>query len=63
MASSDKAAPGPFAPYVNTINADDPFMKRVPMKKMDIGANDASMPNGLGDGPGPIVHVGGSQGR
>ena len=62
MASKDMAAPGPFAPYVNTINESDPFMKRVPMKKMDIAANDASMPS-MGEGPGKIVHVGGSDGR
>lgn len=61
MASKDMAAPGPFAPYVNTINESDPIMKRVPMKQMDIGANGPSMPS-MGEGPGRIEHVGGKSG-
>lgn len=52
--------PGPFAPYDNLINEEDGFIKRVPRKMMDIGANRAGMPNGFRDGPGDIVHVGGS---
>lgn len=57
--ANDMSAPGPFAPYVKSINADDPLMKRVPFTKMDIGANPASMPSGMmGNGPGSIEHVG-----
>ena len=56
---ADMSAPGPFAPYVKSITADDPLMKRVPMGSMDIGANSTSMPSGMmRDGPGKIDHVG-----
>jgi hypothetical protein len=62
MASSNTSnAPGggssPFAPYVTTINMDDPLMKRVPFTMMDIGANAASMP-GFKSGVGSIEHTG-----
>jgi hypothetical protein len=63
MANKLNQPPGPFAPYDTTINQDDPFMRRVPVKRMDIGANNASMPNGMGEGPGDIEHVGSSAGR
>jgi len=49
---------GPFSPYVNNLNEDDPLVKKVPMTKMDIGANTASMPKGMPSGPGSIEHVG-----
>ena len=52
--------PGPFAPYDNAINEEDSYMKRVPRKRMDIGANAAGMPGSFRDAPGPIEHVGGS---
>lgn len=55
--AGDMAAPGPFNPYVKTITADDPIMRRVPFPMMDIGANSASMPT-MGEGPGKIEHVG-----
>lgn len=58
MAETKNSPPGPFAPYVNTVNENDPIMKRVPMKQMDIGANSPSMPS-MGEGPGKIEHVGG----
>lgn len=57
--ANDMSAPGPFAPYVRGVNADDPIMKRVPFGKMDIGANATSMPSGMmSGGPGSIEHVG-----
>ncbi len=52
--------PGPFAPYDNMINENDSFMRRVRINAMDIGANRAGLPGGFRDGPGDIVHVGGS---
>ena len=58
--ATDRAAPGPFAPYVEQCVENDPLMKRVPMNHMDISANPTSMPNGLmieGRPPG-IEHVG-----
>ena len=56
---ADMSAPGPFAPYVKSITADDPLMKRVPFNSMDIGANAASMPSGMMSGSvGSIEHVG-----
>jgi hypothetical protein len=61
MADTKNSPPGPFAPYVNAINMDDPLMKRVPFNMMDIGANSASMPSGMmgmGKSPGSIEHVG-----
>lgn len=48
----------PLSPYVNTLNENDPMVKKVPMDKMDIGANSPSMPTGM-SGPGSIEHVGG----
>ena len=55
-----ESAPGPFAPYVRSVTADDPIMKRVPQNSMDIGANATSMPQGLmiGERPPGIEHVG-----
>ena len=53
---------GPFAPYVKQINENDPFMHKVPMKQMDIGANATSMPTMSGETH-KIEHVGGSKGR
>jgi hypothetical protein len=58
MAETKNSPPGPFQPYVNTINENDPLMKRVPFPSMDIGANAASIPSGLiGRVPG-IEHTG-----
>lgn len=59
MAETKNSPPGPFQPYVSTINMDDPLMKRVPFNSMDIGANSTSMPSGMmRGGPGSIEHVG-----
>ena len=58
MASTINNPPGPFAPYDNQINEDDPFIVRVPTRRMDIGARASGMPGNLGAGPGEIVHVG-----
>jgi hypothetical protein len=58
MAETKNAAPGPFAPYVNSCNIDDPIMRRVPFNKTDIGGNAASMPGGMMESPGSIEHVG-----
>lgn len=55
---ADLSAPGPFKPYVNTINMDDPLMKRVPFNMMDIGANGASMQGVSMRGVPSIDHVG-----
>ena len=58
MAETKNSPPGPFQPYVNSINMDDPIMRRVPFNRMDIGANAESM-RGVGmTGPGSIEHVG-----
>lgn len=59
---ADNGGLGPFAPYVKQLNEDDPFMKRVPMKRMDIASNDTAMPSMSGE-TGKIEHVGGSKGR
>lgn len=58
MAETRNNPPGPFAPYVTSINMDDPLMKRVPFNNMDIGANAASMPSGMMTSVGSIDHVG-----
>lgn len=59
MASNTKnSPPGPFQPYVNSINENDPIMKRVPFNRMDIGANGASMQGIPGNGVPSIEHVG-----
>jgi hypothetical protein len=47
----------PFKPYVNTINENDPIMKRVPRNDMDIAANAASMPKGTQSNDAAIQHV------
>lgn len=59
---ADNGGLGPFAPYVKQLNEDDPFMKRVPMKRMDIASNDTAMPS-MSERPDGIEHVGGSKGR
>lgn len=53
MAMSD-----PFKPYVNTINAKDPMVKKVPMDSMDIASNAAGMPKGMMNSEASIQHVG-----
>jgi len=58
MSETRNNPPGPFAPYVSSVTENDPLMKRVPFKQMDIGANSASMPNGMLDRPPGIDHVG-----
>jgi hypothetical protein len=45
------------SPYVNKTEAEDPMMKRVPMKNMDIGARSSGMPKDGPNGPGSIEHV------
>jgi len=55
--------PGPFSPYVKTINMDDPLMKRVPFPMMDIGASSIGMPDGLRSRPDNIEHVGSGVGK
>lgn len=55
--------PGKFpGPYKNDTNADDPIMKRVPMKTLDIGARTSGLPKGIGADSMGIEHVGGSAG-
>lgn len=56
-------ADSPFTPYVKSITAEDPMMKRVPMQRMDIGANSAGMPSGMMDRPPGIEHVGGNKSK
>ncbi len=52
------------APYMNTTNADDPIMHRVPMDKTDIGSNAAGLPKGgVNSDVMKIQHVGGSMGK
>lgn len=59
MAETKNSPPGPFQPYVNSIDMNDPLMRRVPFNGTSIGANGASMPSGMmGGGPGSIEHVG-----
>jgi len=59
MAETRNNPPGPFAPYVTSITENDPLMKRVPFKGMDIGANSASMPSGkIAGNTNGIEHVG-----
>lgn len=51
-------------PYMNSTNADDPIMERVPVDKSGIGANSAGLPKGgVNAGGMTIKHVGGSQGK
>lgn len=48
-------------PYINSVNADDPIMIRVPMDKTDIGANMAGQPKGSVNSDNMILrHVGGA---
>lgn len=52
------------APYVNTCNADDPIMVRVPVDKSDIGANAAGLPKGsVNSDSMTLKHIGGSLGK
>jgi hypothetical protein len=51
----------PFTPYVTTLNEDDPMVRKVPCDHMPIAANPPSMPDGKGEGPGNIQHVGGGK--
>lgn len=51
------------APYLNTTNADDPIMERVPFNKTDIGANSEGKPKSVQDGTMTIKHTGGSLGK
>lgn len=44
-------------PYINSTNADDPIMKRVPMNHLEIGARPSGMPKSMDD-TAKIVHVG-----
>lgn len=53
----NKTNPNFPAPYVNTVEADDPMMKRVPTDKMDIGARASGLPKTVSDGPMGIDHV------
>jgi len=48
-------------PYVNSVKAEDPYMKRVPMQRMDIGAIPAGMPKGVRPEGMTIEHVGGKK--
>ena len=51
-------------PYLNSTNADDPVMIRVPMDKSDIGANAAGLPKGgVNSGIMSLKHVGGAMGK
>ena len=45
------------APYVNSVKADDPIMKRVPMDTLDIGARKSGLPKGP-HSEATISHVG-----
>lgn len=52
------------APYLNETNANDPIMERVPMDKMDIGADSSGKPSGgVNSKDMTIKHVGGSLGK
>ena len=50
-------------PTTNTVKAEDPFVKRVPMAHTGIGATPAGMPKGSKSEGMGIEHVGGSSGR
>jgi hypothetical protein len=51
-------------PYLNSTNADDPVMVRVPMDKSGIGANDAGLPKGgVNSDNMTLKHVGGTLGK
>lgn len=51
-------------PYLNSTNAEDPMMIRVPMDKSGIGANSAGLPKGgVNAGEMTLKHVGGSMGK
>lgn len=51
------------SPYLNTTNADDPIMERVPMDKTGIGATSAGLPKGGVNSSGmTIKHTGGNMG-
>lgn len=51
-------------PYLNTTNADDPIMQRVPMDKTSIGARSTGMPQGgVNSSDMTIKHTGGSMGK
>ena len=51
------------APYLNTTNANDPIMHRVPVDEMGIGANSAGMPKNVNSDMMKIDHVGGTLGK
>ena len=44
-------------PYLNTTDANDPIMKRVPEDSMDIGARRSGMPKSIGNSN-LLQHVG-----
>lgn len=51
-------------PYMQTTNAEDPIMKRVPMDKTDIGARSSGLPQGgVNSDDMTIKHTGGSMGK
>lgn len=50
------------SPYINSTNADDPIMIRVPMDKTDIGSRSSGMPKNI-ESSGSIVHVGNTAGK
>ena len=45
------------SPYLNSVKAEDPIMKRVPMDTLDIGARKSGLPNGP-HSTATISHVG-----
>ena len=51
-------------PYLNSTNANDPIMERVPVDKSGIGANAAGLPKGgVNSGSMTLKHVGGTMGK
>ena len=52
------------SPYLNSTEANDPIMQRVPMDKSGIGANDAGLPKGgVNAEDMKLRHVGGALGK
>ncbi len=52
------------SPYLNSTNANDPLMERVPVDQMGIGANSAGLPKGgINSGNMTIKHIGGGTGK
>jgi hypothetical protein len=45
-------------PYINSVKADDPIMKRVPMATLDIGARKSGLPKSPTADEATISHVG-----